>query len=68
MMKNFSKRLGRKPILALIALAAIVSTGTGCDDILGPAFAGFPFHSEATGTCDFKPSTSLSFAGPIPCE
>ena len=45
MIKNFSKRLGRKPVLALVALAAIVATGSGCDDILGSAFAGFPFHA-----------------------
>ena len=50
MIKKLTKRLGRSSVLALIALAAIVTTGTGCDDILGPAFAGFPFHSAASGT------------------
>ena len=41
MIKKLTKRLGRSSVLALVALAAIVTTGTGCDDIFGPSFAGF---------------------------
>lgn len=35
MIKKLTKRLGRSSVLALVALAAIVTTGSGCDENFG---------------------------------
>ena len=42
MIKNFTKRLGRSSVLALVALATIVTTGTGCDEIFGSGSSTAP--------------------------